>query len=44
LGKLATWEWAGKTRIDAGNLNKGIYNISLQSYEEVVNKWLVVAR
>jgi len=34
----------GKTNIDAGSLNEGVYNISLQSSEGVVNKRLVIVR
>jgi hypothetical protein len=34
----------GKTSIDAGSLNEGVYNISLQSNEGVVNKRLVIVR
>jgi len=34
----------GKTSIDANNLNEGVYNISLQSNEGVVNKRLVIVR
>jgi PKD repeat protein len=34
----------GKTSIDASSLNEGIYNISLQSNEGVVNKRLVIVR
>jgi hypothetical protein len=34
----------GKTTIDATSLNKGVYNISLQSNEGVVNKRLVIVR
>ena len=34
----------GKTSIDAGSLSEGIYNISLQSNEGVVNKRLVIVR
>ncbi len=34
----------GKTTIDARNLNEGFYNISLQSNEGVVNKWLVIVK
>ena len=34
----------GKTTIDASNLNEGVYNISLQSNEGVVNKKLVIVR
>jgi sugar lactone lactonase YvrE len=34
----------GKTSIDAGSLNDGVYNISLQSNEGVVNKRLVIVR
>jgi len=34
----------GKTSIDAGNLNEGVYNISLISNEGVVNKRLVIVR
>ncbi len=34
----------GKTNIDAGILNEGVYNISLQSNEGVVNKRLVIVR
>ncbi len=34
----------GKTIIDAGSLNEGIYNISLQSNEGVVNKRVVIVR
>ncbi len=33
-----------KTSIDASNLNEGVYNISLQSNEGVVNKRLVIVR
>ena len=32
----------GKTSIDASSLNEGVYNISLQSNEGVVNKKLVI--
>ncbi len=34
----------GKTNIDANILNEGVYNISLQSNEGVVNKRLVIVR
>ena len=34
----------GKTTIDASSLNEGVYNISLQSNEGVVNKRLVIVR
>ena len=34
----------GKTTIDANGLNEGVYNISLQSNEGVVNKRLVIVR
>jgi type IX secretion system substrate protein/NHL repeat-containing protein len=34
----------GKTSIDASALNEGVYNISLQSNEGVVNKRLVIVR
>jgi hypothetical protein len=34
----------GKTSIDASKLNEGVYNISLQSNEGVVNKRLVIVR
>ncbi len=34
----------GKTTIDAGSLNEGVYNISLQSNEGVINKRLVIVR
>jgi type IX secretion system substrate protein/VCBS repeat protein/FG-GAP repeat protein len=34
----------GKTSIDASSLNEGVYNISLQSNEGVVNKRLVIVR
>jgi len=34
----------GKTTIDASTLNEGVYNISLQSNEGVVNKRLVIVR
>ena len=34
----------GKTTIDASNLNVGVYNISLQSNEGLVNKRLVIVR
>jgi hypothetical protein len=34
----------GKTTIDANNLNEGVYNISLQSNEGVVNKRLVIVK
>jgi hypothetical protein len=34
----------GKSTIDAGSLNEGVYNISLQSNEGVVNKRLVIVR
>jgi hypothetical protein len=34
----------GKTSIDANSLNEGVYNISLQSNEGVVNKRLVIVR
>jgi hypothetical protein len=34
----------GKTSIDASSLNEGVYNISLQSNEGVVNKKLVIVR
>ena len=34
----------GRTSIDAGNLSEGVYNISLQSNEGVVNKRLVIVR
>jgi len=32
----------GRTTIDAGSLNEGVYNVSLQSNEGVVNKRLVI--
>jgi sugar lactone lactonase YvrE len=35
---------SGKTSIDASTLNEGIYNISLQSNEGVINKRLVIVR
>ena len=35
---------SGKTSIDAGSLNEGVYNISLQSNEGVINKRLVIVR
>ncbi len=34
----------GKTSVDATSLNEGVYNISLQSNEGVVNKRLVIVR
>jgi hypothetical protein len=34
----------GKTSIDASGLNEGVYNISLQNNEGVVNKRLVIVR
>jgi len=34
----------GKTSIDVSSLNEGVYNISLQSYEGVVNKRVVIVR
>jgi hypothetical protein len=34
----------GKTSIDASGLNEGVYNISLQSNEGVVNKRLVIVK
>ena len=34
----------GKTTIDASSLNEGVYNISLQSNEGVVNKRVVIVR
>jgi sugar lactone lactonase YvrE len=34
----------GKTSIDGSSLNEGVYNISLQSNEGVVNKRLVIVR
>ena len=34
----------GKTTIDAGNLNEGIYNLSIISNEGVVNKRLVIVK
>jgi hypothetical protein len=34
----------GKTSIDASSLNEGVYNISLQSNEGVINKRLVIVR
>ena len=34
----------GKTHIDAGTLNEGVYNISLISDEGVVNKRLVIVK
>ena len=34
----------GKTSIDASSLNEGVYNISLQNNEGVVNKRLVIVR
>ncbi len=34
----------GKTNIDASSLNEGVYNISLQSSESIVNKRLVIVR
>jgi sugar lactone lactonase YvrE len=34
----------GKTSIDASTLNEGVYNISLQSNEGVVNKRVVIVR
>ncbi len=33
-----------KTSIDASTLNEGVYNISLQSNEGVINKRLVIVR
>ncbi len=42
-GKLVlTQTINGKTTIDASSLNEGVYNISLQSNEGVVNKRLVI--
>ena len=35
---------SGKTSIDASTLNEGVYNISLQSNEGVINKRLVIVR
>jgi hypothetical protein len=44
-GKLVlTQTINGKTSIDATPLNEGVYNISLQSNEGVVNKRLVIVR
>ncbi|HEX7413820.1 MAG TPA: T9SS type A sorting domain-containing protein [Bacteroidia bacterium] len=34
----------GKTTIDASSLNEGVYNISLQSNEGIINKRLVIVR
>ncbi len=34
----------GKTTIDAGSLNEGVYNISIISNEGVVNKRMVIVR
>ena len=34
----------GKTNIDASSLNEGVYNVSLQSNEGVVNKRVVIVR
>lgn len=34
----------GKTSIDAGNLNQGVYNISLISNDGLINKKLVIVR
>jgi hypothetical protein len=34
----------GKTSIDGSSLNEGVYNISLQSAEGVVNKRVVIVR
>ena len=34
----------GKTTIDAGTLNEGIYNISLHSNEGIINKRVVIVR
>ncbi len=35
---------SGKTSIDSSSLNEGVYNISLQSAEGVVNKRVVIVR
>jgi hypothetical protein len=35
---------SSRTSVDASNLNEGVYNISLQSNEGVVNKRLVIVR
>ncbi len=44
-GKLVlTQTINGKTTIDAGSLNEGIYNISLLNNEGVINKKLVIVR
>jgi hypothetical protein len=44
-GKLVlTQTINGKTIIDASSLNEGVYNISLQSAEGVLNKRLVIVR
>jgi type IX secretion system substrate protein len=44
-GKLVlTQTINGKTSIDASSLNEGVYNISIQSNEGVVNKRLVIVR
>ena len=34
----------GKTNIDASTLNEGVYTISLQSTEGMVNKRVVIVR
>jgi hypothetical protein len=34
----------GKTSIDASSLNEGVYNISLQSNEGIINKRVVIVR
>jgi hypothetical protein len=34
----------GKSNIDAGNLNAGVYNISIMSNEGIVNKRLVIVK
>ncbi len=34
----------GKTTIDASNLNEGVYNLSLQSNQGIVNKRIVIVR
>ncbi len=44
-GKLVlTQSLSGKTNIDAGSLNEGVYNISITGSEGVVNKRMVIVR
>jgi len=44
-GKLVlTQPITGKTTIDASNLNEGVYNISIISNEDLVNKRLVIVK